>query len=200
MPEVAIELETAATPNALFDFQPKELWLEIGFGGGEHIAWQAAANPEIGLIGAEPFVNGVASLLGHIDREKISNIRVWADDVRPLLDALPDAIFTRVFILHPDPWPKRRHANRRIVSQPALDSLARLMTDNGLLRVASDVPSYVDWTLFQLGQRQDFAWTARCPADWRNPPADWPATRYETKTSSEGRPPTYLQFRRYPRD
>ena len=185
----AIDLE-AMFPDA------REFWLEVGFGGGEHLAWQAAHNPEIGILGAEPFVNGVAKLLSAIDDEGLRNIRILHGDARPLIEALPEQSLTRIFVLHPDPWPKKRHFKRRIVSRWFFDQAARLLADNGVLRIASDIPDYVRWTLMHAQNEPRMEWTAECARDWRNRPADWPQTRYEAKALKEGRAPTYLTFRR----
>jgi len=186
-------------PWAMFAPRPKRLWLEIGFGAGEHAAWQAENNPDVGLIAAEVFVNGVASLLRHIEERKIANIRVHAEDARPLLAALPDACLDCVFLLHPDPWPKSRHAERRFVSQANLDTFARVMTDGAELRIATDHPIYKLWALEQMAMRRDFEWLARRADDWRARREDWPETRYEAKAKDEGRTSLYLRYRRCPR-
>ena len=174
------------------------VWLEVGFGGGEHLAWQATRNPGTLLIGAEPFLNGVAKLLGQIDEEGQSNIRVCHGDVRPLMTAMPDGALSRLFVLHPDPWPKTRHHKRRMISPPFLAEAARLLKPGCELRVASDIPDYVRWTLMQVQmhnrQSPDFLWTAETKADWTDRPEDWPQTRYEAKALREGRPPAYLRF------
>lgn len=179
---------------ALFPRPVRALWLEIGFGAGEHLAWQAAQHPDIGLIGCEPFINGVSSLLRLIDDRHLDNIRIHPDDARPLIDALPDAAVGRCFILFPDPWPKTRHHRRRFVRPETLDALARVLADDAELRLASDDAGLVDWMLFHLRRHPAFRWTARRAADWRMRPADWPATRYEAK-ALHGRP-VYLAFRR----
>jgi tRNA (guanine-N7-)-methyltransferase len=183
----------------LFDPPAETVWLEIGFGGGEHLAAQAEAHPTVGLIGCEPFVNGVVSALGHVARRRLSNVRLWPDDARLLLDRLPDGAVARAFILFPDPWPKARHHKRRIVSPENLDRLARVLRDGAELRLASDDVAYVDWMLAHLVPHSAFAWTARRPADWRERPDDWPATRYETKARSKGISPAFLRFTRVPR-
>ncbi len=183
-------------PAALFARPPASLWLEIGFGGGEHLAAQAARHPEIGFIGSEVFVNGVAALLGLVDRAGLGNVRIWPDDARPLIDALPDSCLARVFLLFPDPWPKRRHAFRRFIGPANLDRLARVMAPGAELRVASDDAGYVAWTLAQVRRHPAFRWTARRADDWRRPPADWAPTRYEAKAVAAGRRPAYLCFRR----
>ena len=172
------------------------LWLEIGFGAGEHLAWQAAAHPEVLLVGCEVYRNGIAALLAQIEGRDISNIRLWPEDARDLIDRLPDRSVARVFLLFPDPWPKSRHAERRFVGPANLDSLARIMSPGAELRVATDDPTYLAWTLEHLPAHPDFRWRAGAEADQHRRPADWPATRYEQKALREGRPPAYLRFER----
>lgn len=199
LPRLRLDLAPAGgriDPFALFPTRPAALWLEIGFGGGEHLAAQAARHPEIGFLGSEVFVNGVASLLGAVERDRLDNVRLWPDDARPLIDALPDACLARVFLLFPDPWPKRRHAFRRFIGPANLDRLARVMAPGAELRVASDDAGYVAWSLAQLRRHPAFRWTARRADDWRRPPADWAPTRYEAKAIAAGRRPAYLCFAR----
>ncbi len=197
LPEFAIDLDDGLKqPRDLFDPPVTRLWLEIGFGTGEHLAAQARAHPDVGLIGCEPFLNGVATLVEAIDADALENIRVFADDARDMLDALPDASIERCFILFPDPWPKRRHHRRRFISTANLDSLARVLADGAELRLASDHREYVRWMLFHTLAHGAFAWTARGPADWRQRPPDWPATRYEAKALARGGDCAYLRFRR----
>jgi tRNA (guanine-N7-)-methyltransferase len=193
---VALPQSGKLDPFALFPSRPQKLWLEIGFGGGEHLAAQAARHPGIGFLGCEVFVNGIATLLAAIERERLGNVRLWPDDARMLLDALPDASIARVFLLFPDPWPKRRHAARRFIGPDNLERLARIMEAGGELRVASDDPGYVAWTLQHLRRHRDFRWCAARADDWRRPPEDWVPTRYEAKALAEGRKPAYLRFRR----
>ncbi len=181
--------------KALFP-QAVEVWLEIGFGGGEHLAWQAAQHPTIGMIGAEPFVNGAAKLLVRIEADGLENVRVHFGDARPLLEVLPDASLARIFVLFPDPWPKKRHWKRRIISPWFLRQAVRLLRVGGQLRVASDIPDYVRWTLMYAQRAPQLEWTAMCAADWKRRPEDWPQTRYEAKAQREGRTPTFLVFRR----
>ncbi|HEY7610185.1 MAG TPA: tRNA (guanine(46)-N(7))-methyltransferase TrmB [Alphaproteobacteria bacterium] len=202
LPKIQIPLEPGKPldPWSLFARRPARLWLEIGFGAGEHAAWQAERHPDTGILAAEIFVNGVASLLRHMAERGLANIRVHPEDARPLLAALPEACLDRVFLLHPDPWPKARHAERRFVNAANLDALARAMADGAELRIASDHPVYKVWTLEQMGKRRDFEWLARRASDWRVRPEDWPETRYEHKAKGEGRTSLYLRYRRRPRD
>ena len=175
------------------------LWLEIGFGGGEHLAWQARANPGVTLIGAEPYLNGVASLLATVEDEGLANVRIIDDDVRPFLEGLPEASLERIFVLFPDPWPKARHHKRRMVSAWSVDRFADLLADGGELRLATDIMDYARWMMAHVWPHPAFRWTAQGPAGWRGRPADWPATRYEAKALQAGRTPVYLSFERLPR-
>lgn len=204
LPRLSIELPAPPArldPFALFPSRPRALWLEIGFGGGEHLAAQAARHRDIGFLGCEVFVNGIATLLAAVEREHLENVRIWPEDARYLLDALPDSCLERVFLLFPDPWPKRRHAARRFIGPDNLARLARVLAPGGELRVASDDAGYVAWTLRHLRRHPAFRWLATRADDWRRPPADWAPTRYEAKALAEGRKPTYLRFvRRAPAD
>lgn len=186
-------------PAGLFGFKPTAIRLEIGFGGGEHLAAQAADNPTIGFIGSEVFLNGVASLLRHVGAANLANVRVFDQDVRFLLPHLPDAGFSRISLLFPDPWPKNRHAKRRFISPENLQEFARLLKDGGELRVASDHPVYQRWTLQHAAVHNDFRWTATGPDDWRVRPVDSAPTRYEGKALAAGRTPVFLNFLRRPR-
>lgn len=197
-------LPTMATPDpCVAPIDPRELfpdaretWFEIGFGGGEHLAAQAGANPDIGFIGAEPFLNGVAKLLAKIEDEDLQNIRLHFGDARPLMETMPDSALSKIFVLHPDPWPKKRHHKRRMVSPWFFSEASRVLRSGGELRVASDIADYVRWTLMHARQAHAFSWTARSSADWKCRPPDWPQTRYEAKARRAGRPPTYLIFSR----
>jgi tRNA (guanine-N7-)-methyltransferase len=183
---------------AHFDFAGKPLRLEIGFGGGEHLAHQAELHPDIAFIGAEPFVNGVAKLLALIEAKGLKNISVHAGDVRELFDLLPDRSLEHIYLLYPDPWPKARHHRRRFVSAENLRHLHRLLKPGGLFLFASDIEHYVRWTLFEMRKAQGFTWLAEQAFDWREPFADWVETRYEAKAKREGRVPSYLTFRKSP--
>ncbi len=173
--------------------------LEIGFGSGEHLAAQAEANPEIGFVGCEVFVNGVASLLRYVAERQLGNVRIYDNDVRHLLPRLKPASLARVSLLFPDPWPKSRHAKRRFISTSMLDRLAEVLIDGGEFRVASDHPTYIEWTLVHAPRHPAFLWEAQNPGDWRLRPADSTATRYEEKAIAAGRTPVFLNFSRRPR-
>jgi tRNA (guanine-N7-)-methyltransferase len=174
--------------------QTRETWLEIGFGGGEHLAAQARAHRDVNIVGCEPFVNGMAKLLAVIEQENLDNVRVWDDDVTDLLPTLADACLDRVYILYPDPWPKRRQRKRRLVSDENLEMLARVMKPGAELRFASDIDDYIGWVLARVLRSQAFRWTATRADDWRKPYDGWPGTRYEAKAIREGRVPSYLTF------
>jgi tRNA (guanine-N7-)-methyltransferase len=188
-------LRVPGGPFAPRDLMPgaAEAWLEIGFGGGEHMAAQAARRPEVLIIGAEPFQNGVASALRHIDEQQLSNVRLHDGDVRELLGRLPDASLERVFILFPDPWPKARHNKRRLVQAETVAETARVLKPGGGLRFGSDWADYVDWTLERLLRHGGFSWTAERADDWRRPPADHITTRYEEKRLGDCAP-VFLDF------
>lgn len=191
-----VSFEPGADPASLFAERKSEHWLEIGFGAGEHLAAQAAAHPEVGLLGVEFFVDGVASMLRYIEEQDLSNVRLHRGDGRAVLEALPDASMARVFLLHPDPWPKRRHARRRFVQPQTLDQFARVLPAGGELRIATDHPAYLDWTLMHMAARDVFRWRATRADDWRRRPEDWPGTRYGEKAEREGRRCTYLRYLR----
>ena len=183
-------------PRACFDPLINDVWLEIGFGGGEHLAWQANAHPETGIIGCEPFMNGVVKLLTRVHDDKLGNVRLYRDDARLLVERLPENSLGRAFILFPDPWPKMRHHKRRIVSAEVLAHLARALRDGTELRIATDDPGYLEWILWHLRGHPEFEWQASSPADWRTRPDDWPATRYQEKAVAAGRSCAFLTYRR----
>ena len=191
-----LRYDPAKAPAAQFDPQPEDIFLEIGFGGGENLAAVAAARPTDGFIGAEPFINGVASLLRHIDDQGLSNIRIWDDDVRLILSDMPDGSLAGAYVLFPDPWPKRRHAARRILAPAVLEELARLIRPNGSLVLASDHPVAKSWLLQAACSHPGFRWTARRPADWRTRPQALVPTRYMKKAERESRTPNWFLFER----
>ena len=198
LPRLAVALPACGPfdPRTPFAGAIRTIGLEIGFGGGEHLAFQAARHPEMGFIGCEVFENGIAKLLAEIDRQRLDNVRIFPDDARLLIARLPPASIARVFILFPDPWPKRRHWKRRIVARENLDRLAAVMAEGAELRLATDDRGYLAWILQELTGHPDFEWLARRPADWRERPADWPPTRYEEKARAEGRIPVFLRAHR----
>ncbi|MEM1236367.1 MAG: tRNA (guanine(46)-N(7))-methyltransferase TrmB [Pseudomonadota bacterium] len=176
-------------------FGGREVWLEIGFGGGEHMVHQAAQNPQVGIIGAEPYINGVAMLLGKIRSADLDNVAVHPGDARDLFDVLPKGSISRAFLLYPDPWPKARHHRRRFVTPEHLEPLAHVLAPGAIFRIATDIPDYVRQALEEV-PRAGFEWLAERPEDWRVPWGDWISTRYEQKALREGRRPHYLTFRK----
>ena len=204
LPGLRIALPEAARiddPLALFPRAARtDLWLEIGFGGGEHLAAQAMMHDDIAMIGCEPFVNGVARLLSTVEDKGLGNIRIYPDDARPLIAALPERSVGRVFILFPDPWPKTRHHKRRLITNAVLDHVARILKDDGELRFATDHRGYRQWALARLLRHPAFRWMAHDADGWRSRPDDWPETRYEGKAISSGRQCAYLRFRRRARN
>lgn len=214
LPKIAIvkeNLKETIDLNNLFDFIPKQIWLEVGFGGGEHTASQALNNPEVGIIASEVFLNGIASLLAHLSgnhddgnliknspchlaENSHNNVRIFADDIRILFPFLPDGCFDKIFVLFPDPWPKKRHEERRFIGNGNLPEIIRLLKPNGELRIASDDMNYIRWSLKHLYNNPNFAWLANHHLDWKTPPADWVQTRYEKKALDKGLKPIYLRF------
>ncbi len=174
----------------------RPLWLEIGFGRGEHMAGQALANPQVGIIGAEPFLDGIVGALMEIEGHGLTNIRLHNGDALDVIDRLPDASLDRVFLLHPDPWPKVRHAKRRFVNPGPLAMVARVLKPGGEFRVGTDHPVYCRWALMQMAKSADFEWLAETPLDFQVRPDDWPQTRYEAKARRLGHEVWYFRFRR----
>lgn len=198
LPALRLDLAHPA-PRPLSSLWPdpvSEIRLEIGFGGGEHLLERARQAPDVGFIGVEPFINSMAKMLGALGAEGLVNIRVHDDDATQLLDWLPDACLDRIDLLYPDPWPKKKHWKRRFVSRVNLDRFARVLKPRGRFGFASDIDTYVNWTLTQVAAHPGFEWTATRADDWRKPWPDWPGTRYEAKAIREGRTPCYLEFRR----
>lgn len=196
LPNLQIDCSGPVRPDALFASDKTAYWLEIGFGGGEHLINNARLHPDIGHLGCEPFINGMAKLVLLIENEGIDAIRLHNDDAVQLLDQLPDASLDRIYLLYPDPWPKRRHNKRRFVSDENLSRMARVLKPGGEFRFASDIDHYVGWTLARILRSPDFVWTAEQPDDWRLPWENWPSTRYEAKAIREGRKSSYLIAKR----
>ncbi|MFB2549858.1 tRNA (guanine(46)-N(7))-methyltransferase TrmB [Ensifer soli] len=196
----ALKLDLAAPApaslDALFDRPMARFRLEIGFGGGEHLMHRAILEPSTGFIGVEPFVNSMAKLVARVEAEAPGNIRVHDDDATEVLDWLPPASLDQIDLLYPDPWPKRKHWKRRFVSAVNLDRFARVLKPGGLFCFASDIDTYVNWTLLHGRDHAAFDWRAASAADWRTPFSGWPGTRYEAKARREGRASAYLTFTR----
>ncbi|MGH6888381.1 MAG: tRNA (guanosine(46)-N7)-methyltransferase TrmB [Rhizomicrobium sp.] len=191
LPHLALTLESGCDPRSYFTPPVEDVWLEIGFGGGEHLLWQAEHHPNIGLIGAEPYQNGVAKLLAKLAAQAW-NVRIYEGDAREIIASLPDASLGRVFLLFPDPWPKKRHHKRRFIQVETLDALARVMKPGAEFRFASDDENYIAWTLERILAHHAFEWPATRAADWCARAPDWPATRYEGKALHG--PPVFLRF------
>ncbi len=201
LPRVRVPLEGAPPEDLGELFQARgakvrEVWLEIGFGGAEHLIWQAERNPGIGLIGCEPFEEGGVKALAGIEAGRLGNVLIHPDDARPLLRWLPDASLGRAFVLFPDPWPKKRHVKRRLVNPGTLAMLARVLRPGAELRIATDIGDYARTILIALQSQRDLVWTARSAADWRQGPDARPPTRYEAKASREGRRAMFLTLMR----
>lgn len=211
LPEILITEQTPINRQNLFAQPVKKVYLEIGFGNGEHLAGQAKNHPEIGFIGAEVFKNGVANLLSlitgiregsHLPEKfllepgRTNNIRVFDDDMRLLFARIPDGFLDKVFVLFPDPWPKKRHASRRFINPGNLQEIARCLKKGGILRIATDHKVYKGWALRQLHVDPNFRWTATCGADWKHEPQDWVETKYQRKAIREGRKPVFLDYER----
>jgi tRNA (guanine-N7-)-methyltransferase len=197
LPKLALDLaKPLDDPAALFGAPVRETRLEIGFGGGEHLIEAAALEPDVGFIGCEPFVNGMARLLSLIERRGLGNIRLHRGDAVEVIDRLPDASLARIYLFYPDPWPKRRQRKRRFISADTLARLARVMRAGAQLRFATDIDDYAAWTLARLRASPDFRWTASGAADWLHPWEGWTRTKYEGKAIAAGRKPVYLTFAR----
>jgi len=193
LPKLALP-EAAFDPRALMP-AAREVWLEAGFGAGEHLAAQAGAHPDALLLGAEPFVNGIAAALAHIDDAKLANVRLHHGDVRALMERLPDGVLSRLYVLFPDPWPKTRHKKRRLIQPDFIAEAARLLRRGGIIRYATDWADYADWTLERFLASPAFRWTAARADDWRRPWPDHVTTRYEAKRLGDCAP-VWLEFER----
>jgi tRNA (guanine-N7-)-methyltransferase len=198
LPKLGLDVVKTAPADlrTLFPLPADEVRLEIGFGGAEHLVDQARSNPRTAFIGSDAFINGVAKALAAIEEHKLSNIRLHFGDASELLDWLPAGTLTRIDLLYPDPWPKRRHWKRRFIQDDSLKRLARLLKPGGELRFATDIADYAVYALARVLRSRDFAWTAECADDWRKPWLNFSGTRYETKAKREGRAPAYFIFRR----
>ena len=192
LPKLALKLQNTLDPKRYFDRPVDDVWIEVGFGGGEHLLWQADSHPDIGLIGAEPYISGTAKLLSKLEPTRLPNIRIYEGDARDIIEALPDAKIGRFFLLFPDPWPKTRHHKRRFIQMETLDAIARILRPGAELRFATDDAGYLAYALERLVAHPAFVWTATAATDWLQRPTDWPATRYEAKKLHG--PPAFLTF------
>ena len=195
LPRIAVPDSGALDARSLFG-DDRPLGLEIGFGKGEHLAGQAAARPELGLIGCEPFLDGVVGALLHVRDEGLANVRLYMGDALDVLERLPDASLERAWLLHPDPWPKARHAKRRFMNPGPIDLIAAKLKPGGEFRFGTDHPVYCRWAMMVMGRRRDFAWLAEGPQDFLVRPGDWPETRYEAKARAKGHEVWYFRYRR----
>jgi tRNA (guanine-N7-)-methyltransferase len=198
LPKYALDLTRPAPADLrlLFQFPLDEVRLEIGFGGGEHLIHEATSHARTGHLGCEAYVNGMAKALAAIEAAGLRSIRLHHGDALALLDWLPPRSLSRIDLLYPDPWPKKRHWKRRFVSGEMIGRIARVLRPEGVLRFATDWPGYAEWTLQHFLPAPDFAWTAERADDWRKPWAGFPGTRYEKKAHAQGAKPVYLEFRR----
>jgi len=195
LPRLSCDLAAPfVSPRAIFGRDVAELRVEIGFGGGEHLVAAAAAEPDVGFIGCEPFVNGMARLLAKIEAQGLSNIRLYRGDAGEVLDWLPAQSLGRVYLFYPDPWPKRRQRKRRFVCADNIARLARVLRTSAELRFATDIDDYAGWTLARLRADANFSWAAQGAADWLAPWPGWTRTKYENKAMAAGRKPVYLTF------
>ncbi|MCD7058692.1 tRNA (guanosine(46)-N7)-methyltransferase TrmB [Pelagibacterium xiamenense] len=196
LPELAVDISVPVDPRALFPGGGR-LHLEIGYGGGEHLARMARENPADGFIGCEVFTGGIGKLLEAIESEGLDNIRLFPDDVIKLLAAMPDACLDVIYVLYPDPWPKARHHKRRLIQHTMLEAFARVLKPGGALRFATDIEDYADWTLAHVTMSEDFTWPVEAPGAWHAPYPGWEPTRYEAKARRQGRQKSfYFTFTR----
>lgn len=193
LPKVAVPEDGALDAQRLFG-DDRQLRLEIGFGAGEHLAGQAAAMPDVGFIGCEPFLNGVVGALGHVRDGALDNVRLYMGDALAVAERLPDASLDAVYLLHPDPWPKARHAKRRMMNHGPLDLLAAKLKPGAEFRLGTDDQTYCRWAMMVMAQRSDFRWRADSPSDFLARPADWPQTRYERKAREQGHEVWYFRY------
>ena len=195
LPRIAVPTDGALDATRLFG-DDRPLQVEIGFGAGEHLAGQAAAVPGTGFIGCEPFLNGVVGALGHVRDGALDNVRIHMGDALEVIERLPDESLERVYLLHPDPWPKARHAKRRMMNHGPLDLIAAKLKPGAEFRLGTDDPTYCRWSMMVMNQRRDFVWKAAGPRDFLKRPEDWPETRYERKARRQGHEVWYFRYTR----
>jgi tRNA (guanine-N7-)-methyltransferase len=194
LPAISVPAEGPVDSVSLFG-EDRPLHFEIGFGSGEHLAFRADLLPDHGFIGCEPFLNGVATALTHIRDQRLANVRLWNNDALDVLRRIPDGALTMVYLLHPDPWPKARHAKRRMVNDGPLDLIAAKLKPGGEFRLGTDDPTYCRWSMMVMNRRRDFQWLAERPSDFLVRPGGWPETRYEAKARRQGREVWYFRYR-----
>lgn len=209
LPQIKISAEGRLDSTQIFEQEPQEICLEIGFGDGQHLYGQALKNPQNGYLGVEVFKNGVANLLTLISGIKegdklpenikassfpVHNIRIYDDDMRLLFKQIPNSFFDKIFLLFPDPWPKKKHAGRRFVNKDNLKEVSRILKPGGLFRIATDHPVYKRHVLRTMHDCRDFIWTAKCGNDWKREPSDWVRTKYQQKALREGRRPVFFDY------
>lgn len=196
LPRIEVPGDGEINARRLFG-DDRPLHFEIGFGSGEHLADRADMLPDHGFVGAEPFLNGVATALGHVRDRHLANVRLWRGDALALVDRVPDGALSFLYLLHPDPWPKARHAKRRMVNDGPIAMFAAKLKPGGEFRLATDDPTYLTWSLMIMQRhREQFEWLAQKPGDFLEPPGGWIETRYGAKARREGRRPYYLRYRR----
>jgi tRNA (guanine-N7-)-methyltransferase len=195
LPAISVPAEGPVDSVTLFG-EERQLHFEIGFGSGEHLAYRADLLPDHGFIGCEPFLNGVATALTHVRDQRLANVRLWNNDALDVLRRIPDGALTMVYLLHPDPWPKARHAKRRMVNDGPLDLIATKLKPGGEFRLGTDDPTYCRWSMMVMNRRRDFEWLAERPSDFLVRPGGWPETRYEAKARRQGREVWYYRYRR----
>lgn len=191
--------DAPVVPNQLFQKPVDRTELEIGFGGGEHLLAKAQSNPDTGFIGCEPFIDGMAKMVSAVVDNHLTNVRLFDDDAVQLLDRMKPRSIDKVYLLYPDPWPKKRHRKRRFVNPNNIAKIHRILKPGGRWMIATDIADYVNWALFHITHNGGFQWLATNAGDWKVPPQDWQPTRYEKKAIREGRYPTYLMFEKNPK-
>jgi len=194
LPDVSLKEEDALILEELFPKTIREIWLEIGFGSGEHIKWQLDNKKDIAIVGCEPYINGVANLLEILSKEQLLRVKIFTGDARKVIASLKNNSIAKVFILFPDPWPKKRHHKRRIIDKDLIVSLSNILKKNGELRIASDHSDYVSWILHQFLSNKDLIWTAKSKEDFLNKPEGWPKTKFEERAKRLGSTCYFFQF------
>jgi len=194
LPDVSLKEEDALILEELFPKNIREIWLEIGFGSGEHIKWQLDNKKDIAIVGCEPYINGVANLLEILSKEQLLRVKIFTGDARKVIASLKNNSIAKVFILFPDPWPKKRHHKRRIIDKDLIISLSNILKKNGELRIASDHSDYVSWILHQFLSNKDLIWTAKSKEDFLNKPEGWPKTKFEERAKRLGSTCYFFQF------